>query len=136
MPVSTFNLPRRFDETLLVCARRCAEVENQLANLGCRLTRARDGNRALGKIRRKTFDSAVLVSTGEQMDLVETILNLRDIRPSMPVFVVIDPNSSEPNVTARAIIALAIPEVPIFTLSDFQAQLDSIGDKKTRTTDD
>jgi DNA-binding response OmpR family regulator len=111
-------------------------VENQLANLGCRLTRARDGNKALGKIRRKTFDSAILVSTGEQMDLVETILNLRDIRPSMPVIVVIDPASSEPNATAQAIIARAIPEVPIFTLSEFQTRLYSNEDKKGRTADD
>lgn len=132
MLVSNFSLPRRFGKTLLVCSRRFAEVESQLANFGCRLTKVRDGNKALGTIRHKTFDTAIVLSTGEQMDLVETILNLRDIRPSMPVIVLIDPASSEPNTAAQAIIARAIPDIPIFTLSEFQTHLDSTEGKKGR----
>jgi CheY-like chemotaxis protein len=128
--VSNFSLPHRFGKTLLVCSRRCAEVEGQLANCGCRLTKVRDGSKALGTIRHKTFDTAIVLSTGEQMDLVETILNLRDIRPSMPVIVLIDPASSEPNAAAQAIIARAIPDIPIFTLSEFQMHLDSTQGKK------
>jgi DNA-binding NtrC family response regulator len=105
-------------------------VENQLADSGCRLTKVRDGNKAVGKIRHNTFDTAILLSTGEQMDLVETILNLRDIKPSMPVIVLLDPDSSDPNAAAQAIIARAIPEVPIFTLSEFQSHLVSAKNKK------
>lgn len=132
MLVSNFSLPGRFGKTLLVCSRRCAEVESQLANLECRLTKVRDGNKALGKIRHETFDTAILLSTGEQMDLVETILNLRDIRPSMPVIVLIDPANSEPNAAAQAIIARAIPEVPVFTVTEFQTHLESIEGKEKR----
>jgi hypothetical protein len=100
-------------------------VEGHLVDSGCRLTKVRDGNKAVGKIRREIFDTAILLSTGEQMDLVETILNLRDIRPTMPVIVLVDPASSEPNAAARSIIARAIPDIPIFTLSEFQAHLNS-----------
>jgi DNA-binding NtrC family response regulator len=129
---SNFSLPRSFGKTLLVCARRCADVENQLANSGCRLTKVRDGHKALGKIRHKAFDTAILLSTGEQMDLVETILNLRDIKPSMPVIVLFDPTSSDANAAAQAIIAGAIPDVPIFTLSEFQSHLLSTTKKEER----
>jgi DNA-binding response OmpR family regulator len=105
-------------------------VENQLAHCGCRLTRVRDGNKALGRIRHEPFDTAVLLSTGEQMDLVETILNLRDIRPSMPVIVLIDPAASEPHRAAQAVIARSIPEIPIFTLSEFRTHLQSTESKE------
>lgn len=125
MLVSNFSLPRRLGKTLLVCSRRCAEVESQLAHVGCRLKRVRDGNKALRTIRHETFDTAILLSTGKQMDLVETILNLRDIRPSMPVIVLIDPASSEPTDSSQAVIARAIPEVPIYTLSEFRTELDA-----------
>jgi DNA-binding NtrC family response regulator len=105
-------------------------VEKQLADIGCRLTKVRDGDKALGIIRREPFDTAILLSTGEQMDLVETILNLRDLRPAMPVIVLIDPASSEPAPSAQAIIARAIPEIPIFTVTEFQTHLDSIAGKE------
>jgi DNA-binding response OmpR family regulator len=121
--VSNVSLPRRLGNTLLVSSRRCAEVENQLTQVGCRLKRVRDGSKALRTVRHETFDTAVLISTGRQMDLVETILNLRDIRPSMPVIVLIDPASAESSESAQAVIADAIPEIPIFTLSEFQTRL-------------
>jgi len=130
--VSNFSLPRRLGKTLLVCSRRCEEVESQLAKFGCRLTKVPDGNKALGAIRHKTFDTAILLSTGEQMDLVETILNLRDIKPSMRVIVLLDPASSDQNAVAQAIIARAIPEIPVFTLSEFQTHQDSTKDKRGR----
>ena len=132
MLVSNFRLPRRFGKALLVCSRRCAEVENQLANFGCRLKKVRDGNKALGTIRHETFDTAILLSTGEQMDLVETILNLRDICPSMPVIVVIDPASPEPAASTQAIISGAIPEIPIFTLNELRAHMDLARSKGER----
>ena len=87
------------------------------------MKRVRDGSKALRTVRHETFDTAVLISTGRQMDLVETILNLRDIRPSMPVIVLIDPASAESSESAQAVIADAIPEIPIFTLSEFQTRL-------------
>lgn len=124
MLVSNLSLPRRLGKTLLVCSRRCAELESQLAGFGCRLKKVRDGNKALGTIRHEAFDTAIILSTGTQMDLVETILNLRDIRPSMPVIVLIDPATSESTANAQTIIARAIPEVPIFTLSELQTHLD------------
>jgi DNA-binding response OmpR family regulator len=130
--VSNLVLPRRLGKTLLVSSRRCAEVENKLVGFGCRLKRVRDGSKALGTVRHETFDTAILLSTGGQMDLVETILNLRDIRPSMPVIVLSDPAASEPSSRVQAIIARAVPEVPIFTLSELQARMVSTEAEKDR----
>ncbi len=133
MFVSTFSLPRRFGKILVVSSQGCAEVERHLADAGCLLTKVRDGTKALRKIRREIFDTAILLSTGKQMDLVETILNLRDIRPSMPMIVLIDPANSESNAAAQAIIARAIPEVPVFTVTEFQTHLESIEGKENQS---
>lgn len=78
---------------------------------------------ALGTVRHQAFDAAILLSTGKQMDLVETILNLRDIRPAMPVIVLIDSRSSELSAKVQAILANAVPEVPVFNISELLAHL-------------
>lgn len=49
--------------------------------------RVSNGRSALSRVRTEAFDAAVIASTGEEMDVVETVLNLRDIRAAMPVFI-------------------------------------------------
>ena len=117
---------RGFDRTLLVCSESCEAVKKCLTSAGCIVTKVSDGGRAVYKIRRGIFDAVVLVSTGKEMDLVETILTVRDIRPSIQMIVIIDPASTERNSIAASVIAQTIPKVPVFTLAEFQTHLASI----------
>src|ERR671923_1504182 len=117
---------RRFDRTLLVCSGSCEAVKKCLTSAGCIVTKVNDGRRAVYKIRRGIFDAVVLVSTGKEMDLVETILNLRDIRPSIQMIVIIDPSGTERTAIPASLIAQAVPTVPVFTLAELQIPLDSI----------
>ena len=116
---------RRFDRTLLVCSGSCEAVKKCLTSAGCIVTKVNDGRRAVYKVRRGIFDAVVLVSTGKEMDLVETILNLRDIRPYIQM-IVIDPSGTERTAIPASLIAQAVPTVPLFTPAEFQIHLDSI----------
>lgn len=60
------------------------------------------------------------------MDLVETILNLQDINPTIQIIVVIDPANREPNETARGIISQAVPKVSMFTIAELQTHPDLV----------
>jgi DNA-binding response OmpR family regulator len=118
---------------LLVCSEDCEGLETRLTHAGCNVTKVSDGDRAVDRIRRGIFDSAVIVSTGKEMDLVETILNLRDINPATQIIVVIDRANREPNETARGIIAQAVPRVSMFTIPELLTHLDLVERQERRT---
>jgi hypothetical protein len=70
----------------------CSDVSDAVkAHLDCDswlMIWAYDAKAAIAKVRRERFDLAVLISTGQEMDITETLFNLRDIRQSMPIAVV------------------------------------------------
>jgi hypothetical protein len=93
---------------LLVSAGRSRAVENRLNSLGCQVTKAPEGPSAVSLTRRHSFDAAVLISTGIEMDITETALNLRDVSPLMPIFVVIDKTTAHRNDASTVPLAALI----------------------------
>lgn len=127
---SVVSLPRRFNKTLLVCSRRCEEVEKYLTGTGCIVTKVSDGNRAIYRSRREIFDAAVLVSTGKEMDVVETVFNLRDIRGSMEIVIVADCGDPSGNVIGE--IAATVPNTIMVNLHGLKTLLEGIKETSAR----
>jgi DNA-binding NarL/FixJ family response regulator len=121
---------RRFHKTLLVCSESCDAVEKCLAGAGCVVTKVGDGDTAVDKMRREMFDTAVVVSTGQKMDLAETVFNLRDIRSSMEIVIVTDCADASGSVIQK--IAVAVPNTITLNLHGLQVLLDASRDTRTR----
>ena len=122
---SVVRLRGLLEKTLLVSSKSGGPVARSLADAGCLFTRVRDGTAALYRMRHETFDTVVLVSTGKEMDLVETVLNLRDMRPSIPIIVLSDPTNPKRDPALEGIVSRAIPQLAILTLQEFQSRLDA-----------
>jgi len=127
---SVRNSRPRFHKTLLVCSESCDAVEKCLAGAGCVVTKVGDGDRAVDKMRREMFDTAVVVSTGQKMDLAETVFNLRDIRSSMEIVIVTDCADASGSVIQK--IAVAVPNTITLNLHGLQVLLDASRDTRTR----
>lgn len=127
---SVGNSRPRFHKTLLVCAESCDAVEKCLTSAGCAFTKVRDGDTAVNKMRREIFDTAVVVSTGQAMDLAETVFNLRDIRSSMAIVIVTDCADASGSVIGK--IAVTVPNTITLNLYGLEVLLDALKDKGAR----
>jgi len=123
---------------MLVCSDACNEVEKCLLAAGCWVVKVNDGRGAVFQAEREIFDAAVLVSTGKEMDLAETVLNLRDISRSMQIIIVADRSDLDQSAIAREIIAQATPKTQVLSIGELENYLgladceERLGVKKRR----
>jgi PleD family two-component response regulator len=87
-------------KVMIVCSERCDDLKTHLVCEGWMVIWVYDAKTSLARVRREHFDLVVLISTGNEMDLMETFFNLRDIRRSLPV-IIVHPDDSE-NAVDRA----------------------------------
>ena len=127
---SVGNSRPRFHKTLLVCAESCDPVEKCLTSAGCVLIKVRDGDTAIRQMRREIFDTAVVVSTGQAMDLAETVFNLMDIRNSTEIVIVTDCADARGSVIRK--IAATVPNIITLNLRGLEVLLEALKDISAR----
>ena len=98
-------MKRQTRKVLIVCSEVSAAVKTQLDCDGWLTNWARDAKTAIAKVRRESFDLAVLISTGPEMDITETLFNLRDLRQSLPIALVQPSNDLEDTTPNAAYLA-------------------------------
>jgi DNA-binding response OmpR family regulator len=81
-------MKRKTRKVMVVCSDLSDALKAHLHCDGWLIIWAYDAKTAIAKVRRERFDLAALISTGQEMDITETLFNLRDIRQSMPIAVV------------------------------------------------
>ena len=75
------------EKVLLVCTDHSEEFSNLFKSRSFNLSIVSDGEQAVERIERESFDATVVLSTGKNMDALETALNLRDINRAMHILV-------------------------------------------------
>ena len=88
-------MKRKTGRVMVVCSDLADKLETRLVSNGWVVVWVYDAKTAIAKVRRERFDLVVLISTGQEMDITETLFNLRDIRRSMPIAVVQPSGDSE-----------------------------------------
>ena len=68
-------------KSLVVSTTPRNDVQQCLLAAGSTVTVAQNGQEAIRCAEHATFDMAVIISTGEEMDLIETYLHIRELKP-------------------------------------------------------
>ena len=88
-------MKRKSRKLMIVGGKFCDDLETHLIRDGWAVIWVYDAKTAIANVRRGHFDVVVLISTGKEMDVMETFFNLRDIRKSLSVIVVRQPDDAE-----------------------------------------
>jgi hypothetical protein len=110
---------------LLVCAADCSELEARLVRGGCFTTRVNNGAEAIVRAKHESIDTALLVSTGKEMDAAETALNLSDINSSLQIIIIVQRKHHEQQIAQMDVIQHAIPRTRILTVQELGHYLSS-----------
>jgi hypothetical protein len=116
-------------KVLLVCSRGCDRVEDNLRHAGYRVIKVADGAVAIERARYERLNAAVLISTGTQMDLAETALNLKDINSTVEIIIVVGSDVADEKAAQTAAIVRALPGTSVVTIGEFDRYLASVASK-------
>lgn len=89
------------------------------------MMKVKNGTTAVARARRGNLDATILVSTGNEMDLTETVLNLRDVNPALEIIILADRTGPRGEVAETNTIAHAIPMTRILTSRELNHYLAS-----------
>jgi hypothetical protein len=115
-------------KVLVVCSANCSELQERLVRAGCFITIANNGTDAILRAKHEPIDTALLISTGKEMDVAETALNLSDVNSSLEIIIITEGKVSEQQAQTE-LIRHAIPQTRTLTLQELSQYLNRKNDR-------
>ena len=117
-------MDQRQKKMMVVCSDFHDGLESRLVWEDWNVIWVYDAKTAIAKARRERFNLTVLISTGKEMDVTETLLNLRDIRRSMPIVVVTETGDGNEDLARQEFVPLSNTKVlPLSAIDSFVTSL-------------
>ena len=110
-------------KVLLVCSPGCNRVEEHLLQAGFSVTKVGGAAAAIERAKHELLNAAVLISTGKEMDLAETVLNLRDVNPGVEIIIIADSRHAEERDAQAAAIIRAVPRTTLLRTNELERYL-------------
>jgi DNA-binding response OmpR family regulator len=113
----------RLEKIMIVGSEIPQPLNKVLCSTTSKVTRVRDGNMAVARAQHEMFDAAILISTGEEMDLAETVFNLSDISGSMELIILSNQTNTVNSAIPKEIIARLVSSATVMTTRELEKHL-------------
>ena len=117
------SVPMRFEKIMVVGSELPQPLEEMLFATSAKVIFVPNGNKAIERAEHEMFDAAVLVSTGEEMDLAETVFNLRDISDSMQLIILAGQTSMGDSPISKKTLAKVVSSASVMTTRELEKHL-------------
>jgi DNA-binding response OmpR family regulator len=81
------------------------------------------GELAVARAQREMFDAAILLSTGEEMDLTETVFNLSDISNTMELIILSDQTTKNKSAVPQEALVNFVSNATVMTTRELEKHL-------------
>ncbi|MGN6735303.1 MAG: hypothetical protein ACTHMB_25535, partial [Candidatus Binatia bacterium] len=78
---------------------------------------------AIARAQQEFFDAALLISTGEEMDLAETVFNLSDVSGATELIILSDQTNTATSPISKELLAELVSSASVMTTQDLQSHL-------------
>jgi hypothetical protein len=85
-----------------------------------------DGSTAIACAHHESFDAALLISTGEEMDLAETIFNLSDVSGAMELIILSDQSETVNSPIPKELLPELVSSASVMTTQDLQNRFELV----------
>ena len=110
-------------EILFVNENPYDELQERLNSNRMIVIHARDGKEAITRISRRHFAAILVGGTGAEIDMIETLLNIRDIREMVPIAILKFNDESNEEKEKKEGVASHFPSVRILHEDDVLGHL-------------
>ena len=115
----------RLQKILVIGSKTPRSLNELLHATDSRVTQVADGQTAVSRAQCEMFHAAILISTGEEMDLAETLFNLRDISGSMELIILSDQSDAAKSAVPMETLVSLVPKASVMTTRELMKRLNA-----------